>query len=1179
MANPIDYSKLDEQLASMLNPRDPAASPLTSAPRIIREAASHDFSEYRFLSIPITTSDSTYSGWIPTEPEAQANLGLQGTGTRDLDLGLSGSSGLDADMFGSAFDVESSSGGGTGAGVPSGSGGVGTGTPSGSETMGAFIEHFRDVIRGVLEEKLARMQVYEYNAAGAYTIQGSDFVQRRESSFNNLTDYITFSGFVPDMGYSLYILYTVELGEPDWFLLNAGTQVRVFFQRLFDWQVGYDVFDPVSHPLGDRDLWSAGVIDVTDALRMTALQRSTSEPSVDGGTPGTTQQGWLPEKYGFTPYEPDSVNLGLQIVYRQRWVPLGTQQGEILRTIPLGPKQTEKVTVKAIRRTKSTRQSEIVTSIETATESSAATKDSQEVIQEASEKFNWHVNASGDSSFGFGSASVEAGMGGETASSSKDSKSTLTENMQKSASKINRTEKIVVSTEREETKEFLAESVITNANDEIAVTYVYSRLQRQYEIHTYLSEVNSCIFIAEKMPSPGEIDGAWIRQHDWIIAQVLLDESFRADLEIIRAHDPHEPTEDMDTEIRSLMQKYSQSDKGLPDYTQATGSTTLTLPDMYSTPQNAYEREVERKRARTKDRQAYDRAERRMCFHIFDNILHYMRAIWSSVDIAARLMLYQQRKIPTWQFTATDTDEDSDGNGNLVGTWAATGDRVPLADLINPAGPIGYAGNYAVFYLKQDGRFPEQEAVVDQLRLPYLRHRGVGKYLGTRDAAFQITVLVSPNQRDKVRYTMSWIDEDEDGEGHMQIECDVIDWEDTLIPQPVADGDIHLENNIFQFDNLKVKITPFESLRNGDRFEINVYVDPILEDPELRQIRYTETPMDLAQEPGFYTIEVLAEHAEFFPEIEQALIEAETRRQTALSNAAVRPPVALDDETRELMRRLGVGEISLADLDEVDRNLLRNVFTSSAVLDDNTREHLRRLAAGEVSLADLDENTRNLLRNLFRSLDALDDQTRELLRRLAAGEVSLVDLNEETRSSLRHLFRLPEAIEPDVVNLLSDLADGTITLAGLRDDQRERLHELFAPLSPWEQLDDATQQLIRDRLAEYILRKRHTRQLVLDTNNVLLSLMVDNNSIIEPFKQLHRYIDVLSALSDMESKRLENRRREARIDAGRLGDPEVEKVTVVAPADRLGDFAALDAITPDGEATPASSTGSSGGAG
>ena len=448
------------------------------------------------------------------------------------------------------------------------------------------------------------------------------------------------------------------------------------------------------------DFWSAGAQEILTKMGNFALAFPPEEVEFSTESEQEILSEFYPS-YDFPVFEPGSYNFGFQLVYRQGWTPLGTQPGEIIRTLPLGPKQSEKITVKAVRKTKSTRQSELSSSVETSTESSAATKDSEEVIQEASESFNWHVESEASVGFGFGSAKVTAGAGGDNASSSKDTKSSLSEVMEKTASKVRKDTKIIISTEVESTSEFTQVSEISNPNDDVAVTYIYSRLQRQYEIQTYLSEVNTVVFVAERIPAPHEINGEWIRRYDWILSRELLDESFRSDLQTIKTHDSLESEiEGIDQNIRSLMETISSGTaRGIPNYNNLPGQ----IPDLFQNQQQSYEREVERHRARKSNWENYKRSLLRLRTHIYDNILHYCRAIWSSEDPDSRLLRYSQVKIPVnWRRSATG----SSAGINLEPEPGATPDDfTTLADMINPAGPIGYAGNYSAFYLKESTRW------------------------------------------------------------------------------------------------------------------------------------------------------------------------------------------------------------------------------------------------------------------------------------------------------------------------------------------------------------------------------------------------------------------------------------------------------------------------------------------
>ena len=124
----------------------------------------------------------------------------------------------------------------------------------------------------------------------------------------------------------------------------------------------------------------------------------------------------MPLDYPFELYPSCSVNFGIAVVYRQRWKPLGIQSGEVVKTIPLGPGQTEKVTTKITRRRKRTANMESSTETETSSEESDTTKDSSEIINDASDSQKWNVNAeAGYSGWGF-SAKVSAGISGSEAS-------------------------------------------------------------------------------------------------------------------------------------------------------------------------------------------------------------------------------------------------------------------------------------------------------------------------------------------------------------------------------------------------------------------------------------------------------------------------------------------------------------------------------------------------------------------------------------------------------------------------------------------------------------------------------------------------------------------------------------------------------------------------------------------
>jgi hypothetical protein len=168
-------------------------------------------------------------------------------------------------------------------------------------------------------------------------------------------------------------------------------------------------------------------------------------------------QRWRDERRGrfepqFEVFAPDSVNLGLRLVYRQEWRHLGTQPGEIVRTLPLGPQQTERFTVKVTRREKRVSTLEATVAAETETETTDTTKDSSELVREAAETFNWKVGAeAGGGIPGIFSASVSTEVGGNQQEQTKTTSSRLSEAMRKTATKIRRETKVSIVTETEST--------------------------------------------------------------------------------------------------------------------------------------------------------------------------------------------------------------------------------------------------------------------------------------------------------------------------------------------------------------------------------------------------------------------------------------------------------------------------------------------------------------------------------------------------------------------------------------------------------------------------------------------------------------------------------------------------------------------------------------------------------
>ena len=441
----------------------------------------------------------------------------------------------------------------------------------------------------------------------------------------------------------------------------------------------------------------------------------------------------VPAEHDFDVVEPGLFNLGLRFIYRQEWRHLGNQRGEVVRTIPLGPKQTEKVSTKIVRRQKVTRTSENLKSSETTTETTDSTKDSSEVVDEATRSMNWSFNQDVEGGFNAGiwkiGGSTRFGIGGESSQSSKETSTRLSETMQKVASKIRTETKVSVSTASETEFEETAAREIQNPNDEIALTYVYSKLQQQYEVLTRLAEVQNVVMVSEPVPSPREIGFQWVKQHDWIIAKVLLDDSFREALSSISQDVASPSLTEAESDLRAARDTTLEH---LGKFAESAG--TATDIDIVEESQRGY-RETLRERIERQKADFLVRHKRfRLYEHIYKNILHYMRAIWQHEDPQQRLLRYRKAgiKVPLeWQFELESGGSMSlsdvigmlaTGSANIPGHFVAYagGQEVDLADLINPAGPIGFHGNYAVYYMRPEYASADLFSMLHLFKSPYL---------------------------------------------------------------------------------------------------------------------------------------------------------------------------------------------------------------------------------------------------------------------------------------------------------------------------------------------------------------------------------------------------------------------------------------------------------------------------
>lgn len=238
--------------------------------------------------------------------------------------------------------------------------------------------------------------------------------------------------------------------------------------------------------------------------------------------------------YAFTTYAANenerSVNFGILITYRQKWEPVTYQAGELVKTIPLAPKEVRRYNKKvSIKRKRIEREIENSLRI-IKTDSSETGRAESEIVNKATKRTSFQRNNATSSSETAELVGTDSTMmtnfTGDASRDSRSVKKSFRENVFKAAQEYKNERKVEITTEESFASEFTESGEISNPNDELPVTYMFYELQRRYKVTERIHRLRPVVFVAQEMPKPHEIDEDWILTHDWIIRRILLDDSF-----------------------------------------------------------------------------------------------------------------------------------------------------------------------------------------------------------------------------------------------------------------------------------------------------------------------------------------------------------------------------------------------------------------------------------------------------------------------------------------------------------------------------------------------------------------------------------------------------------------------------------------------------------------------------
>jgi hypothetical protein len=368
----------------------------------------------------------------------------------------------------------------------------------------------------------------------------------------------------------------------------------------------------------------------------------------------------------FATFPAGEVNIGLRLIYRQQWAQVGAGRGDVLRTVGSAGASAGGAATR------------VATSIRPGVAARSLDALVARCVRDTVDAMRWPLDLEGSINTGLRSLAASTGMGlePECRESSRDLCARLDESMRKAADAAHDEIAPITDAGDGQSSERGSE---TEPTGEDGITRVYSRLQHRYEVLTRPAEIQNVVLVAEKLPAPAEIDESWIRRHGWIVGRVLLDETFRDALDGIV----------QDRRERQL---------------------------------DAFPGDAER-----------DATRESLCEHVRANILHYQRAVWQQEDPQQRSMRFRKsgKRVPLeWQFElatgAALTIEELRGRlgaRDVDGQFAAysAGRDVELDQVIDPAGPVAFYGNYAVYHMRPEFGGPEVFAMLHFFKSPYLR--------------------------------------------------------------------------------------------------------------------------------------------------------------------------------------------------------------------------------------------------------------------------------------------------------------------------------------------------------------------------------------------------------------------------------------------------------------------------
>lgn len=241
----------------------------------------------------------------------------------------------------------------------------------------------------------------------------------------------------------------------------------------------------------------------------------------------------LKSNYAFNIFGADetakAINFGLLNTYRQKWEPVAYQVGDLVKSIPLSPKEERKYSLKTTFTRKRTEKESKKNSSSLTQEQNTTSRAEEEIVSKAQSKNNFNLASEAE----FSKWKVSSSFGLEASKESSANKKDFRESVLKATQEFKEERSVEIDTEESYSTEYNESGTIVNPNDELAVTYLFYELQKRYKVSEQLYRVMPVVLVAQDVPTPNEITETWVIAHDWILNRAILDDSFRPALQYI----------------------------------------------------------------------------------------------------------------------------------------------------------------------------------------------------------------------------------------------------------------------------------------------------------------------------------------------------------------------------------------------------------------------------------------------------------------------------------------------------------------------------------------------------------------------------------------------------------------------------------------------------------------------